>query len=306
MTKVFLVILNWNGYKDTIECLESVSKVEPENYELHVVVIDNASTDNSVDKIMNFKTHKLEFNILTNKKNIGFAGGNNVGIKYSLEKGADYIMLLNNDTVIDKDLISGLLRTFREDIKIGVVSPKIYFAPGFEFHKNRHKKNDLGKVIWYAGGDINWRNVYGVNHGVDEVDKGQYEKTLSTDFATGACAFFNAKAIKDIGLLDERYYLYLEDADISQRMKKAGWKVLYSPNGFLWHKVAQSSAIGSELNDYFITRNRMLFGLKYAQLRTKSALVRESIKLLIKGRKWQKIGIKDYFLSNFYKGSWKN
>ena len=306
MTKVFLVILNWNGYKDTIECLESVSKVEPENYELHVVVIDNASIDNSVDKIMNFKTHKLEFNILTNKKNIGFAGGNNVGIKYSLEKGADYIMVLNNDTVIDKDLISGLLRTFREDIKIGVVSPKIYFAPGFEFHKKRYGKNDFGKVIWYAGGDINWRNVYGNNHGVDEVDKGQYDKTLSTDFATGACAFLNAKAIKDIGLLDERYYLYLEDADISQRMMKAGWKVLYSPNGFLWHKVAQSSAIGSELNDYYITRNRMLFGLKYAQIRTKSALVRESIKLLIKGRKWQKIGIKDYYLSNFYKGSWKS
>ncbi|OGM16145.1 hypothetical protein A2V55_02310 [Candidatus Woesebacteria bacterium RBG_19FT_COMBO_37_29] len=306
MTKVFLVILNWNGYKDTLECLGSVSKVKPDNYDLHVVIVDNASTDNSVNYVKNFKSDNFEFSILTNKKNIGFAAGNNVGIKYSLEKGADYVMILNNDTIIDKNLISGLLRTFREDPEVGVVSPKIYFAPGFEFHKKVYQSKDLGKVIWYAGGDMNWRNIYGTNHGVDEVDRRQFEKTIATDFVTGACAFFNAEALKDIGFFDEKYFLYLEDADISQRMRKGGWKVLYSPHGFLWHKVAQSSAIGSELNDYFITRNRILFGLKYAPLRTRGALVRESIKLLVNGRKWQKIGIKDYYLGKFYQGSWRN
>jgi GT2 family glycosyltransferase len=88
-------------------------------------------------------------------------------------------------------------------------------------------------------------------------------------------------------------------------MKKVGWKVLFSPEGFMWHKVSQSSGIGSGQNDYFLTRNRMLFGMKYAQLRTKFALLKESIKLLLIGRKWQKIGIRDYYLGRFGKGSWK-
>jgi len=96
----------------------------------------------------------------------------------------------------------------------------------------------------------------------------------------------------------------MEDADHAQRIKKAGYKVLYSGKGWLWHKVSQSSGIGSELNDYFLTRNRMIFGMRYASLRTKFALLRESIKLLLSGRKWQKIGIKDYYLGNLGKGSW--
>src|SRR4030042_6421634 len=141
MIKVFLVILNWNGYKDTIECLESVSKVEPENYELHVVVIDNASTDNSVDKIMNFKTDKLEFNILTNKKNLGFAGGNNVGIKYSLEKGADYILLLNNDTTVQPDFLEILVYKFETDNQVGIIAPRINYY-------------DEPEKIWSDGGKI--------------------------------------------------------------------------------------------------------------------------------------------------------
>ena len=97
----------------------------------------------------------------------------------------------------------------------------------------------------------------------------------------------------------------MEDSDLSERIKKAGFKVMYSPRGRLWHKVSQGSGIGSELNDYFITRNRMLFGMTYAKLRTKFALFRESIKLLLIGRKWQKIGIRDYYLGKFGKGSWK-
>ena len=88
-------------------------------------------------------------------------------------------------------------------------------------------------------------------------------------------------------------------------MKNRGWKVLYEPKGIVWHKVAQSSGIGSNLNDYFITRNRMLFGMRYASLRTKFALAKESIKLLLNGRKWQKIGVRDFYLGRFGRGSWE-
>ena len=152
---------------------------------------------------------------------------------------------------------------------------------------------------------MDWDNIYGSNHGVDEVDKGQFEKTRETDFATGACMLLRSEALKDIGLFDEKYFMYLEDADLSEKLKKKGWEVLYTSKTEIWHKVAQSSGIGSDLNDYFITRNRLLFGMRYAKCRTKLALVRESFKLLLTGRRWQKTGVRDFYLGRFRKGSWK-
>ena len=306
--KVAVIILNWNRKKDTIECLDSFGQVQPSNYELEIVVVDNASSDGSqkaVEKEFKIITKKnLSCTQIENATNLGFAAGNNVGMKYALDSGADYLLVLNNDTEIDQDLISMLLKVAKSHPKSGAIVPKIYFAKGFEFHK-RYKKQDLGKVIWYAGGDIDWNNVYGTNHGVDEVDKGQFEKTREVDFATGACVFLKSDALKDIGLFDEKYRLYLEDADLSQRLKKNGWNVLYTPKTHIWHKVAQSSGIGSDLNDYYISRNRLLFGMRYASLRAKIALIRESIKLLLSGRKWQKAGIRDFYLGKFGKGSWK-
>mgnify|MGYP002623374978 FL=1 len=112
------------------------------------------------------------------------------------------------------------------------------------------------------------------------------------------------KLVKDIGYLREKYFLYWEDAEYSERAKRAGWKVVYTPATHLWHKVSQASGIGSQLNDYFLTRNRLDFGMRYARLRTKLALVRESLRLLTKGREWQKTGVRDYFLCRFGKGSW--
>lgn len=303
MNKVFIVVLNWNQSKLAIECLQSLKKLRIKNYELSIVVVDNGSTDSSVDKIKRFMNMDLRFKIIENKTNLGFARGNNVGIKYALENGADYVMVLNNDTEVDLNLVVYLTEAMK-DKSIGAVSPKIYFAKGFEFHKDRYSRKDLGKVIWYAGGKIDWNNVYGVNRGVDEVDCGQYDDLAETDFATGACMMLSARAVKKTRLFDEKYFMYLEDGDLSMRMRKGGWKVVYEPKGIVWHKVAQSSGIGSNLNDYFITRNRLLFGMKYAPLRAKIALVKESIKFLLSGRKWQKIGVRDFYLGRFGRGSY--
>ena len=206
--------------------------------------------------------------------------------------------------MVDKNTLNGLLDAAKDDPDAAIISPKIYFAKGFEFHKNRYKKNELGKVIWYAGGIIDWNDIYGNNNGVDEVDNGQFNKTTDTDFATGACMLLNCVAIRKVGMFDEKYFMYFEDVDLSQRMKKHGWKVLFTSQAKLWHKVAQSSGVGSELNDYFITRNRLLFAFRYASIRTKFAIFRESLRLFIKGRKWQKKGVEDFYFSNFGKGSW--
>jgi len=293
MPKVFIVVLNWNGYKDTIECLKSLEKI-PEKIE--IVVVDNASTDDSVEKL------KKLAEVIENKSNLGFSGGNNVGIKYALENGADFVMIINNDTLVDKNIISEFLRSANKNKDVGIFSPKIYFAKGFEYHKKRYKEQDLGKVIWYAGGEIDWENVYGKNFGVDEVDKGQFEKDKEIDFATGACMFVRSEVFKQIGMFDERY---LEDADLSLRSKKAGYKILFVSKTMLWHKVSQSSGIGSDLNDYFITRNRLIFGIAYAPLHSKLALIKESLIFAQVGRKWQITGARDFYLRRFGKGSWR-
>lgn len=301
MPKVFIIILNWNQPDLTIECLESVKKLRTENCELKTIIVDNGSTDKSIEKL----NAKSKIVMLETGENLGFAGGNNVGIEHALEHGADYVMLLNNDTVVDAGLVEGMLKTFKEHPKTGAVSPKIYFAKGYEFHKKRYKKSELGNVIWYAGGDLDWKNVYGSNHGVDLVDHGQFDEVKEIDFGTGCCILVPSEVIQKVGMLDEKYYLYLEDADWCQRIKNAGYQVLYTPNGYLWHKVSQSSGIGSGLNDYFITRNRLLFGMKYAPLRTKVALFREGLLFMSNGRTWQKMGARDFYLGRFGKGSWR-
>ena len=235
---------------------------------------------------------------------MGFAAGNNVGVKYALDQGADYIMVLNNDTVVDKNLLIEFLKALKKYPKAGILSPKIYFAPGFEFHKDRFGKENLGKVLWYAGGQIDWDNIYGKNRGVDEVDKRQYGKVEEIGFATGTCIFMSSAALEKVGLFDKNYFMYYEDRDLSMRIKKAGFEVLYIPSANVWHKVAQSSGIGSGLNDYFITRNRLLFGMRYAKLRTRFALYRESLRFLLSGRVWQRKGVLDFYLGRLGKGSW--
>ena len=305
MKKIFIVILNWNGKKDTLECLESLEKLQIANCKLQIVVVDNGSTDGSVEAIQN-ETLRLrsgqELKIIENKENLGFAEGNNVGIKYALENGADDTVLLNNDTLVDKNLIEELLRMAESETQIGVVSPKIYFAPGFEFHKDRYQENERGKVLWYAGGKMDWQNILASHRGVDEVDKGQYDQPEETDFATGCCVLIKKEVFEKIGLLDKKYFAYWEDTDFCQRAKRAGFKVVYAPNAILWHKNASSSGRpGSVTHVYFQTRNRLLFGFRYASLRAKLALFRESLKFLMEGGIRRK-AVLDFYLGKFGEG----
>ena len=312
MRKVFAIILNWNRKKDTIECLKSVQNLATNNFQLEIVVVDNGSSDGSIEAVEKYKQSlrqglksKFKFNIIENKKNLGFAEGNNVGMKYALKQGTDYILVLNNDTELHKNLLTELMKAAEKKKDGGAFSPKIYFAKGYEYHKDRYKKSELGRVIWAAGGEVDWENVYGENRGVDEVDSGQYNKLAKVDFSSGACVLYRAKALRRVGLFDERYFAYYEDTELSVRMARRGWKNYYVPSAVLWHKVSQSSSIGSNLNDYFITRNRLLFGMKYARYRTKVALFREAVRFFVKGRIWQRTGVLDYMTGNLYKGSWK-
>jgi GT2 family glycosyltransferase len=301
MKKLLISLITFNTSDKTLACLKSLNTLVAENLLVEVVIIDNASKEPFVfDKriISQFNTK-----VLRNEVNVGFSAGHNRAIHYALEQNIDYIIILNNDTEVDKNLIVSLVNAAQKEIGVGLISPKIYFAKGHEFHKERYKTSDLGKVLWYAGGTIDWSTITGKHRGVDEVDTGQYDHAEKTGFATGCCMLVTADVFKKVGLLDEKYFLYYEDADFSERVKKTGYSIYYCPQAIVWHKNASSTGgSGSDLQDYFISRNRMLFGMHYAPFRSKFALFRESFYLLRKGRMWQKKGIIDYYLRRFGKG----
>lgn len=303
MKKVFAVLVNWNRPDDTLSSIESLLKSSG-NFELTIVIVDNGSKDNSVNLFKTKYQKNKNVKIIEARKNLGFTGGNNLGIEYGVKNRADYLLIINNDTLVDKNLIRNLLQTFDENQNVGIASPKIYFAPGFEYHK-KYTKSEIGKVLWYAGGSIDWNNVYGTNIGVDEVDHGQYDENREIDFATGACMLVNSDLIKRVGKFNNDYFAYMEDVEFCLRVKNKGIKIIYEPKAVMWHKVSQSSGIGSDLNDYYITRNRLLFGLRYASFKVRLLLIKESLRFLISGRKWQRIGVLDYYLGNFGKGSFR-
>lgn len=303
MPNIFVSVINYNGNKDTLLCLKSLEELKTEGFHLEVVVVDNGSKNVFEANKNDFKNFKLH--ILKSSENLGFSGGQNLGIKYALGKTADYVVVLNNDVLIDKNLLLELLKTFETKKDCGLVSPKIYFAKGHEFHKGRYKDKDLGRVFWYAGGKMDWKNIIGSHRGVDEVDKGQYNELVKTDFASGCCVMIKREVFENVGFFDDDYFLYYEDNDLCQRAKKKDFECYYQPNASLWHLNAGSSGgSGSSLHDYFITRNRFLFGFKYALPRTKLALFKEGLRLMFFGRKWQKKGVFDYFSRNLGKGSY--
>lgn len=306
MKKIFIVTLSFNTNGETIGWLESFTKLkQPPSSTFDFVIVDNGSKDPFVLP-QKYKKQK-NIHLLRCEINTGFSGGNNIGMRFALDHNADFVMIVNNDTIADSNLVEELLHISESDQTIGITVPKIYFAKGYEYHKERYKEKELGKVLWYAGGFEDFANVYSIHRGVDEVDHGQYDKTEPVSFATGCCIFFKKEVLEKVGLFDDRYFLYFEDADLNERVKNAGYQIVYVPSAVMWHiNAASTGGSGNPLHDYFISRNRMLFGMTYAPLRTKLALIRESLRLLVSGRQMQKKGIKDYYLKKFNKGTYFN
>lgn len=302
MKKVFVVTLNFNTAKDTHSFLDSAKHLDTEGIELSLVIVDNGSKEpfqlSQIEK-------KQPVHVIYSTENTGFTGGNNIGMSYALSHAAEYVLIVNNDTIVDKGLLQHLLRVLDSDKKIGVTTAKIYFAKGHEFHKDRYKKEELGKVFWYAGGFTDWNNVMSIHRGVDEVDHGQYDMVEPITFASGCCMLFKREVLEKVGLFDDKFFLYFEDADLNERVQRAGYEIMYVPQAILWHVNASSTGgSGSTLQDYFMTRNRMLFGMRYAPTRTMFALLRESVRFLLKGRPMQQKGIRDFYLGRFGKGSY--
>jgi GT2 family glycosyltransferase len=299
MKNIFAITVNYNRPDSTMKLLKSLGKIKAEGFKLSIIVVDNGTNSK-----FTLEDENKDVNVIRPGTNTGFSKGNNIGIQKAIELGADYLMLINNDTIADPNLVINMLSVIERDERVGIVCPKIYFEKGAEFHKDRYSQKDLGHVIWFAGGFMDWENAKSIHRGVDEVDGGQYDKSEPIDFATGCCMLIKREVIEKVGLFDERYFLYYEDADLCLRVRRAGFDIVYAPAAFLYHENASSSGSGSPLHDYFLTRNQMIFGMKYAPVKTRLALVRQSLKLVKSGRPYQKRGIRDYYLRKYGKGSY--
>jgi GT2 family glycosyltransferase len=246
--QVTVIVLNWNARAITSECLESLRKVTYPDYT--VLCVDNGSTDGSIPYMKELHPH-VEF--IANTVNLGFAGGNNVGMRSAMEKGSDYVLLLNNDTEVDPNFLSELINVAEGDPKIGIVGSKIcyYDEPG---------------RLWFGGGHINFWSGNAHHMGERELDDGRFDRTGDTDYITGCSMLIKRKVLEDIGLLDESYFLYYEDSDFCSRARKRGYRLVYAPASLVLHKVSSTTGKVKDLQLYYGTRNMLIFEKRNAGL----------------------------------------
>ena len=234
--KLSIITVNYNGLKDTCELIDSI----PFNETMEVIVVDNASKQNAAALI---KKKYPKVNIIRSDTNLGFAGGNNIGIKAAKGK---YIFLINNDTIIKDFDFDSLINRLESSPEIGVVCPKIKFAWG-------------KMLIQFAGyTPLSKITVRNKSIGFGEDDLGQYDIPHPTPYAHGAAMLIKRDVIDKVGLMPECYFLYYEELDWSMMITRAGYEIWYEPECTIYHKESQTTGQNSPLRTYYITRNRLL------------------------------------------------
>jgi len=233
--EVAVVVLNWNNYEDTAECLESLSAVEYPNFD--VIVVDNGSSDDSGSRLADdFPWAEVIFN----NENEGFAAGNNVGIDAAMSHDADYVLLLNNDTIVEDDFLTPLIKTAESNEKTAIVGGTIYEAGSDD--------------IWFAGADF-IKPLVKSRHYTEVKQPTSYE----TDFVIGAMMLLSAGFLEEVGGLNEDYFFGHEDVDICIEARDRAWDVRISPNSRIEHKVSGSAGVHSPFWYYHATWNRLHF-----------------------------------------------
>ncbi|HDD24662.1 MAG TPA: glycosyltransferase family 2 protein [Chloroflexi bacterium] len=238
---VVIIVLNWNRKDDTLACLESLRQVTYPDFE--TVVVDNGSTDGSVPAI---RARFPGQPVIETGENLGFAEGNNVGLRYARERGADYALLLNNDVEVAPDFLTRLIEVIDADPSIGVVGPMIYYF-------------DLPDTIWSAGGHIDWARGRSSMIGVDERHNERSHITREVDFVSGCALLVRMSALEKAGDLDSRFFMYYEETEWCVRIRRAGYRIMHVPQAKIWHKIKPNARADSPLAHYYMTRNRLLF-----------------------------------------------
>jgi len=249
--RVSIIILNWNSYEVTLDCLLSLRKIDYPNFE--VVVVDNGSVDGSPEKLL---ASAPEIRLIRNPTNLGFAGGCNVGMRDALRRGTDYLLLLNNDTIVAPDFLSQLVRFTESDEKIGAASPKVLFFD----HPDR---------LNYAGGEHTCWRLFPKTFGLRQLDDGMYDKLREVSLLTGCAFLIKAGVVRKIGVLEEIYFHFYEDIEWSLRVVRAGYKAMYVPAAKIWHKehYVTDKNQGNGFIEFNLARASMIFARKHVPLR---------------------------------------
>jgi GT2 family glycosyltransferase len=241
LPRVSIVILNWNNYIDTVECLISLMDITYQNAE--IIVVDNGSTDGSYQKLL---ADNNGCRIIRNEKNIGFAAGNNVGIKEAMNNDSDYILMLNNDTIVKKDFLEPMVSFLEDNIDVGVVGGKIYYYSDPD-------------IIWTIGGDVKLFRGGSIYYGNRETDIGQYDGIKELTHISGCMSMIRKEVIEAVGCLSEQYFFRGEEWDYCYRVRKRGYKMFYIPTSVIWHKVSRTVSRFSPFDIYCAYRAKIIF-----------------------------------------------
>ena len=280
---VAIIIVNYNGFEDTMECISNLKKITYSNYK--IFVIDNASS-----KIPGLETEayiKQNSEYIRLETNVGFSGGNNVGIQKALEEQFDFILLLNNDTIVSEDFLNILIDKFDSKEKIGLVTCMTYYY------------SDPTKP-WYCGGEFNFET--GLCRHYTAQENGNRKSDEDVTFESGCLMLVRQYTIREVGLMSEDYFLYCEDTDYCARLLNAGFRILYTPQVYIYHKVSASTGNKSPLNQYYYVRNSLYVIHQYARNKFKGILsfLEARFKDAVRGRmslNYILLGIRDYLFN---------
>jgi GT2 family glycosyltransferase len=241
---VYVFTLNWNRRDDTLACLSSLAALDYPHKRL--LLVDNGSNDDTIAAV---KRRFPEVEIIRNEKNLGFAGGANVGLRHSLAQGADYIFFINNDAIAHPHLLRHLLAVTGPSV--GMVAPKIYYAG--EPHR-----------IWSTGANRHPLTSEYIGDARDAVDGEAWQQIMERDFFAGCALLLSRELLETIGLFDERFFMYYEDSDLSWRARAAGFRLVLNPQAHVWHKVARSSGGSDSPNErYWMARSSVRYFHKH-------------------------------------------
>jgi GT2 family glycosyltransferase len=241
---IAVVILNTNRRQDTLECLASLDKATYPNRK--IIVLDNASTDGSVEAV---RSQFPASEIIQLTSNLGYAGNNNVGIEAALKAGADWVLVLNEDTTLAPDCLEKMAQVGESDPRIGIVGPMVY----------HHNEPD---IIQSGGGrmDRSWKAWHIAQN---EFDKGQFDRPQQVDWISGCAILVRRAVIEQVGPLDARFFYYWEETEWCLRARENGWRIMLAPRAHLWHKGVQRDYRPSPSVTYYSTRNRLLMMSKH-------------------------------------------
>lgn len=237
---LFAIILNYNNAEDTIDCIKSLKSIKSTN--IRLVLVDNGSSDECIKKLESFISNDITF--IKNSQNTGYAAGNNIGIKYAIENGADYISIVNNDVIVNENTFAHSIEILDSDENIGVVGPVIIDA--------------YSKQIQSSGANIDYSKA-----SVDLIKRGEDFSPLNSliecDYVGGACMIFTPKLIKKIGLIPEKYFLFWEETEWCLNAKKAGLKICCIEDSSVEHRGSATISKMDGFGIYYMERNRIIF-----------------------------------------------